>query len=192
MATFERASRIVLGHEKGFSNNRADKGGATNYGVTWKTYKAYRKRRGLPYRSVKLITKAEVKDIYRGYWTNAGCQWFVDHLKQENFAILLFDAAINHGVGNQVKILQRAINDVNSRKGDPSIKVDGGFGSMTKQAYLSAHLNSPETVSIQFWLRRLEFYRGLMFKGVEQALTSQWTFAKGWLRRMGKMKRYAR
>jgi lysozyme family protein len=43
----------------------ADPGGATNKGVTFRVYDAYRARRGLPRQDVRHITSAEVADIYR-------------------------------------------------------------------------------------------------------------------------------
>ena len=61
---FEQALKFVLEREGGYVNNPNDPGGATNKGITQSTYYNWLKAKGLPNKSVKLITDAEVKEIY--------------------------------------------------------------------------------------------------------------------------------
>ncbi|WP_377846987.1 glycosyl hydrolase 108 family protein [Bosea sp. UC22_33] len=66
---FAPALTRALTHEGGFSNHKDDPGGATMKGVTQRVYDAYRERRGLPQQSVRLISEAEIQEIYRKqYW----------------------------------------------------------------------------------------------------------------------------
>jgi lysozyme family protein len=66
---FDRSLDWVLAHEGGYVNHPKDPGGATNMGVTQRTYDADLRRRQLPSRSVRLISMEEVKAIYRSqYW----------------------------------------------------------------------------------------------------------------------------
>ncbi len=70
---FEACHHITAGWEGGWSNHPDDPGGATMYGVIQSVYDAYRKRKGLPTRSVRLITRTEALDIYRAeYWEKCG------------------------------------------------------------------------------------------------------------------------
>ena len=92
---FERCLAITLKWEGGYSNNPADPGGATNFGVTWREYNRYRQNHGLPSQSVKLISKQEVRDIYlNNYWAAMKC----DDLPA-GYDLCVFDAAVNSGTG---------------------------------------------------------------------------------------------
>ena len=61
---YKRALDFVLKWEGGFSNHPNDPGGATNCGVTQKTYDIYRKKKKLALQSVKKISPLEVVDVY--------------------------------------------------------------------------------------------------------------------------------
>lgn len=100
---FRTALDFVLRWEGGFSDHPLDPGGATNYGVTQATFDAYRRKAGLPTRSVRDITRAEVEDIYfEGYWLRAGCE----QIAPPALALCVFDAAVNSGVGAALKWLK--------------------------------------------------------------------------------------
>ena len=72
------------------------------YGVTQTTY------RSAGYAgSVRSITKTQAEDIYwTRYWLAAGCDNLA--LAFPAMALVHFDAAVNHGVGNAKKLLSRA------------------------------------------------------------------------------------
>lgn len=92
---FAKCLKQVLKWEGGFVNDKDDKGGATNKGITQYTYNSYRKSKKLPVRSVLYITEQEVKDIYYNrYWLAAGC-----NKMSPKFAALCFDTAVNMGTG---------------------------------------------------------------------------------------------
>ncbi len=63
---FAPALGRALVHEGAYVNHHPkDPGGATMKGMTQRVYDAYRERRRLPLRSVRLIDDAELREIYR-------------------------------------------------------------------------------------------------------------------------------
>lgn len=86
---FEKAFNFTVGVEGGYNAKTA-----TNMGVTQGFYNSVYSRYGLQYKSVKYLTKAEVKKIYYyHFWLGAGCNFLPDKM-----AIALFDSAVNHNV----------------------------------------------------------------------------------------------
>src|SRR5712664_2353164 len=102
---FQPSLRRVLGTEGGYSNDPKDRGGPTMWGITHRDYDAYRNLKGEPPQDVRAMTKAERDEIYRKkYWTGGRCDEMpsgVDYC--------LFDGAVNSGVAQSVKWLQRAL-----------------------------------------------------------------------------------
>lgn len=102
--TFEKALKFVLQHEGGYSNNKDDKGGATNKGITQSTYNAWLQSKKRNLKDVRHITDEEVRQIYyNNYWLKAGCDKM-----SEKFAILAFDTAVNMGVSRVQEFLKYA------------------------------------------------------------------------------------
>ena len=102
---FETALKTTLKFEGGYSNNKNDKGGATNYGITQSSYNSWRKRNGLASQSVKNITQDEVKKIYyNDYWLASGANKASD----PKMAVAIFDTAVLHGVGGAKKLLSQS------------------------------------------------------------------------------------
>lgn len=83
----------ILGHEGGYVNNPADRGGATNFGITQNTWGD----RG----SVEDITRDQAKDYYRDLYTKRGINRVPEHMRD-----VFFDMVVNHGYGNATKMLQ--------------------------------------------------------------------------------------
>lgn len=105
--SFDTALATVLRHEGGYANNPADPGGATNYGVTQRTYDAWRGRQGLPTRDVRDIDSAEVRAIYLSdYWTKSGA-----NMMAEPLATIHFDTAVNMGVAAANQLLTASGRD---------------------------------------------------------------------------------
>lgn len=106
---FETAMKYLYSVEGGYSNNKADKGGATNFGITQATYNSYRKNKGKAAQSVHNITKNEVEEIYfNNYWCLSGA----NKVKNKAIALILFDSAVNHGVGAAKQMYIRAGDNV--------------------------------------------------------------------------------
>nr|WP_047581717.1 glycoside hydrolase family 108 protein [Methylobacterium sp. ZNC0032] len=136
----------VLVHEGGWSNHKADPGGATMKGVTQRVYDAYRRRRDLQPQSVRLITEVELRDIYRKqYWDAVKGDKLPDGL---DYAV--FDGAVNSGPSQSVKWLQRALG---------TVKVDGVIGEATLAA-VEAYPDHDRLIAIMLD-RRLAFLKAL-------------------------------
>lgn len=159
MGEFERALAKVLVHEGGYVNHAEDPGGETNRGVTRRVYDDYRRSMGLPVQSVKNITNAEIQSVYRiRYWALVKG----DSLPA-GVSYVVFDGAVNSGVSQSVKWLQRALG----------VPADGVIGPQTINA-AKTHENHDALV------RKICDLRMAFLK----ALKTFKTFGKGWTRRV--------
>lgn len=163
MTDFAAALQKVLVHEGGYVDHPKDPGGPTNKGVTQRVYDSWRKVRGLPAQSVKLIANSEMESIYRErYWK----QFKGDRLPK-GVSYVVFDGAVNSGVGQSVKWLQRALGSL--YRGP----VDGLIGETTLQA-IDEHPDHDRLIAEIIRLR-LAFLK---------ALKTWKTFARGWAARV--------
>jgi len=161
---YARALPRVLVHEGGWSNHKADPGGATMKGVTQRVYDAFRDRRGEERRSVRLIEDAELQAIYRRqYW---------DAIKGDSLPVgvdyVVFDGAVNSGPSQSVKWLQRALG---------TIKVDGVIGEATLAA-VEAYPDHDRLIALIIE-RRLAFLKALKTWG---------DFGRGWASRVAQVR----
>ena len=94
-SNFDTCIDIALQWEGGYSNLAADPGGPTNLGIIQTEYNSFRHSKGLPLQSVRWITQAEAREIYRTkYWDVMNC----DDLPA-GLDLAVVDAAINNGTG---------------------------------------------------------------------------------------------
>lgn len=160
MMNFDIAFERLIGHEGGYVNHPEDPGGETNWGVTLRT------AREAGYTgSMRDLTREQAKEIYRtAYWGRAKAEQYDGAI-----AFQVFDAAVNHGIGQAIRFLQRAVG----------VADDGAVGPVT----LAAVRAMPVTdVLVRFNAERLDFYTKL----------STWpTFGKGWARRVVGNLKYA-
>ncbi|WP_442596281.1 glycoside hydrolase family 108 protein [Parapusillimonas sp. JC17] len=153
IVTFDIAFERLIGHEGGYVNHPDDRGGETNWGITLRT------AREAGYTgSMRDLTREQAREIYRvAYWQRARCDEFDGAI-----AFQVFDAAVNHGIGNSIRFLQRAAG----------VADDGAIGPVTMAA---AQRMTVTDVLARFNAARLEFYTKL----------STWpSFGKGWARRV--------
>ena len=116
----DKSLEFTLKWEGGYVNHPNDPGGATNQGITQRTYDHWRQKQGLSTRDVKLIEEREVKSIYdTEYWGPSGAYLF-----SFQFALTLFDYAVNSGVSKAVKDTQIIVES----------PADGIFGPNTERA----------------------------------------------------------
>ena len=170
---FDRALEFVLAREGGFSNDVADPGGATNYGITQATYNKWRAGKE-PY-PVKDISLTEVATIYHErFWLPSGCESFPGH-QYWPLAIVHFDGAVNHGTNKRnrfrcVRFLQRALG----------VSDDGVIGPVTLEALGEINPDgSIRRVAENVVWQRLAFYRRIV-----QQRSLSLKFLPGWVRRM--------
>lgn len=162
-ANFDKALAMVLEHEGGYVNHPKDPGGATMKGVTQAVYDAYRKVRGRGQQSVKHISDAELKAIYKfQYWDKVHGDYLPAGL---DYAV--FDFAVNSGVGRASKYLQAVLG----------VAQDGQIGAKTLAA-----IQSPVATINALCDRRMGFLRNLR---------TFLTFGKGWTRRVQGVRAHA-
>jgi lysozyme family protein len=154
---FEACLPIILASEGGFVDDPADPGGATNLGITRATLCGWLGR-SASLADVAALSPATVAPIYRArYWNPAhagDCPPGVD--------LMVFDEAVNQGVGRALATLQAAVG----------VAADGAFGPAT-QAALAA--TDPASLVRAIAANRESHYR---------ALPTFPRFGRGWLSRL--------
>lgn len=149
---FDKAFDRLIGHEGGYSYHPSDPGGETMWGVTAKVARANGysgEMRDLP--------RDTAKTIYRNlYWDAVKADQLPDSVKFD-----VFDGAVNSGVSQSVKWLQRAIG----------VTDDGVIGPKT----IAASSGSGPEIVAKYNGHRLSFMTGLPTWGA---------FGRGWARRV--------
>lgn len=155
MGTFDVMIERILAHEGGYVNNPKDPGGETKWGISKRSY---------PNLNIKALTREDAKAIYkRDFWDVIEGDKFSDGV-----AFQFLDSAVNSGVSQSIRFLQRALN----------VADDGYFGPKSKAALANAQESD---VIMLFLAERLEFMTKL----------SAWdSFGRGWARRIAQNLRY--
>ena len=160
---FQKAFQIVVGEEAGYTANPADPGNwtggrcgggrcaGTKFGISAAAYPAL---------DIVSLTLEDAQAIYRrDYWEKIEAASLPPPL-----ALLVFDAAVNNGVGRAVRWLQQAVG----------VEADGVIGSATLSAIASRDGSGADLLA-EYQAQRMTFMAGL----------STWrTFGLGWARRL--------
>lgn len=150
---FDQSFIRLLGNEGGYTNNLHDPGGLTNWGIT----QAVARANGFT-GDMRDLKQDQAKVIYRKlYWDTIQADTLPEAVRFD-----VFDAAVNSGVGQATRWLQRALG----------VEADGVIGPATLDA---AHASNGLSLSKRFSGYRLTFLTGL----------SNWdSFGRGWARRI--------
>jgi lysozyme family protein len=152
--------------EGGYVNDPLDKGGTTNKGITQRTYTAWLRGRKEPDAEVRNIRDDQVQSIYHEqYWLP-----MQGDRMQQPVDMVLFDAAVQHGVSRAIRILQEALQ----------VPIDGALGAVTLNA---AVLDSAAALAMDILAVRAQFYTRIIDNNRQQA-----AFANGWANRLEKLK----
>lgn len=165
---FDECFDRVIGHEGGFQKDPKDRGNwtsgqiargelkGTKFGISAMSY---------PDLDIENLTVDQAKKIYKkDWWDKLGMSRFHPAL-----AYQMFDAAINHGMFNSTKILQRAVG----------AKDDGVIGNKTLASVNSTEIND---LLMLFLAERLQFMTDIKTFG---------TYGRGWSRRISNNLRIA-
>ena len=128
--SFDIAFSHTVGLEGGYTDNPADRGGATRFGIT----EAVARANGyegdmadLPVDTAKVIYRAQ-------YWNKLNLD-SIDS-RSVDIASALFDTAVNCGIRHAGMHLQIALNAFNREQKDyPDCSQDGDIGAETIKAY---------------------------------------------------------
>jgi lysozyme family protein len=151
--TFAACMPVIFASEGGYVCDPADPGGATNLGVTIAVLSAHRGHPCTP-DDVRALQMPEAAEIYQGdYYNPAHCPDLPPGID-----LVVFDAAVNNGVGRAIKLLQAAVG----------VASDGHFGPATLAAVKAS---SPREAINRFHDLHADFYAGL---------PTFWKFGKGW------------
>lgn len=171
MAQFEPAFEKTMKHEGGYANNPADRGGETYRGIArkiwpgwngWPLVDAAKQKAGFPGNlAANADLQARVAAFYRAnFWPR-----HFGEIKDQSIAEWLFDKSVNMGIGQAVKLLQRAAG----------VTADGDYGPKTTIAVNNA---DPAQLLEACREQARAFYRRLAERN-----PSQKQFLKGWLAR---------
>lgn len=134
MVTFDQVFDRVVGHEGGYVNDPRDPGGETIWGISKRSY---------PKIDIKSLTRDDAKKIYyNDFWLP------IRGISHDSMRFQVFDAAFNHGFGNAIRILQRAVN----------VADDGYWGPVSQDAY---DASTEDDLLIKFLAYRLKFFTRL-------------------------------
>ena len=147
--------------EGGYFNHPKDPGGATDRGITQRTYDAWNVSKGRAKKTVRGISKAEADQIvYEQYMKPIR---FDDLPSGLDYAVA--DYSVNSGPSRAAKDLQLSL-------GMTGAAVDGVIGNQTLAAIERVNL---QDLIVAYCERRMAFLRGLKTWG---------TFGKGWTTRV--------
>lgn len=174
--SFDQAFVRTLGAEGGYSNNPADPGGKTLWGITEAVARAH------GYNGIMSeMSMATAKGIYRdGYWDLLHLA-DIDKLSPA-ISAEMFDTAVNMGASVPVPFLQRALNAFNRQgKAYPDMPVDGLVGARTIDA-LRRYLLARPTDGERVMLSVLNAQQGERYLKIVERRPASEDFVYGWFR----------
>ncbi len=178
MSAFEQALAHTLGIEGGYSDDKDDSGGKTNYGITVAVARKHGYKgsmKDLPLDTAKAIYKAD-------YWDANS----LTHIAQynESIALEMFDTGVNQGVRRAGKYLQRALNVLNrSNRATPlfpDLKVDGLIGAKSRKALVYLRTEQEQRVLLTI----LNVLQGSRYVEIIEKRPSQEKYSRGWFDRV--------
>ena len=167
---WEKSFAEVLKSEGGYVNDPHDHGGETNLGVTKAAWAEYMGR-PIADGEMRALTPDIVKPFYKiRYWDKCKCDSLptgVDYM--------VFDLAVNGGVGRGAKMLQTVVG----------VNADGAIGPATLAA-LAALKDDPKVP-----IGKMSQYKESFYKAIVAAKPDQEKFLKGWLNRIQSVQKTA-
>lgn len=164
MASFEQAIEYVLENEGGDSNDAADHGGQTRFGITKKEAAAH----GI---EISKLTRDQAKEIYRrGYWR-------FDGIESQRISTKLLDMAVNMGPGTAVRAVQRILG----------VQLDGAFGLLTERAINTATDSGTVAEPTDLLLYKLACAACVRYADIVANDPSQVVFLRDWIGRAVKL-----
>lgn len=190
-AILENIIPSILQLEGGFVNHPNDPGGATNFGITLRTYRKFFGE-DKTVEDLKNIPTEHKNHIYEvGYWNPIKGYMF----QHEALAATVFDFAVNGGVPKAAKTLQYVLNVYFNKQ----LVVDGIIGTLSLEAVNSLNQDEAKACFVLYNdVRKIYYaYRADLLKSnaPHYAFVSSLTnpdssssvFYKGWINRVNKI-----
>jgi lysozyme family protein len=162
--SYRDAMLIELKFEGGKDDDPVDPGGRTNQGVIQREFSAWLRKNGKPNRDVFTMTPDERDAIY---WENYGAKIMFNDLPP-GLDLVILDGAINSGVSQSIKWVQRALG----------VTASGVMGNITMQAIY----NYPDDDDLvaKILERRMAFLK---------SLKTFYHFGGGWTSRVNQLRK---
>jgi lysozyme family protein len=175
MTTIDELIEDIIDREGGYVNHPADRGGATNWGIT----EAVARRQGYV-GDMRAMPQSDAAAIYkRLYWLSPRFDAIAE--RAPKLAAELFDTGVNMGTGTATAFLQRALNALNREGRDfPDLRVDRAVGPATLAA-LDAFLKTRGKAAEAVLLKAVDALQGAHYLTIAEARPSQEAFVYGWL-----------
>ena len=152
MAKFELAIDRLLDREAGYVNDKTDRGGETNMGISSRSY---------PNENIKAMTRRRAAEIYRSdFWDDLLC----GQIHCQAVANALFDFGVTSGQVHAARLIQACVG----------VTTDGFMGPVTIGAINS--VNDDGFLLTDFSLRRCKYYALIASRR-----SSQKKFLAGWI-----------
>jgi lysozyme family protein len=161
---------VVLQFEGGFVNNLADRGGATNFGITAATLgKARNLGRPATVDEVRALSRADAAAIYKRHYVTDPK---FSSVTNDDCRLILVDTGVLHGPARSVAFLRQCLSlpisaQPQSQLDDATITNANNFA---RQAALPSHILA----------LRLKSYTDIVKQNPSQAV-----FLRGWVNRVG-------
>jgi lysozyme family protein len=170
MSYFDQAFAYTVGNEGGYTNDRADRGGPTNWGITIHDLSTFLGRPAT-IDEVQNMSIDIAKSIYlHRYWMAMG----LDHIKYQPVAMCMFDIGVVRGIGVPPIYAQQICNDNGSK-----LAVDGHIGPLS---VVEINSQNPATFVRAFALKTKNGFLGIVARNPTQVV-----FIRGWLRRANRL-----
>lgn len=165
---FLKALDYILAFEGGKSDDKVDRGGRTNFGITQMVFSKWLADNELEDKSVYDILGEEVEAIYFIYWNESRAA----QIEDEKVATYLFDIAVNSGCRRSSLIAQKALRTLGI-----TLTADGIIGTVTLGLMNSEVVNKTSLLTAMV-SERIKFIDKIIAND-----SSQKRFEKGWKRR---------
>lgn len=166
MGNFAICLKQVLAYEGGNADNPKDPGGRTSRGITQRVYDNYCDKHTIARADVWKASDATIASIYReNYWNRIDGDKLPDGID-----LCIFDAAVNSGLGQAAKWVQRSLQ----------LRPDGDFGPATIEC-------------VKTCIDQIELIKAICSRRLAmlQALPTWRTFGKGWQARVANVQKHS-
>ena len=170
-AKFDSVIGYSFGFEGGYANNKNDRGGKTNFGITAPFLEDY--KHALPggkSKPISELTKDEARLLYKAQWD----KYNLGYIRNKDLALLLNDYMINSYAKNVAKRVQNILNSNGT-----NLKIDGIFGKET--------LNAINNVDKKWLIEQILTDRYHWYRKSVQSDKAQIENYKGWINRLNKI-----